>query len=209
MATVEFHPWNSRRADVERPDEWRIDLDPMPECEFDTRPASGGRRPRGARRARRRRLAEDVRRLGDPHLRPDRAAVGFRRRPPRRAGVRPRGRAPGPGRRDHDLVAQGPGARQGVRRLQPERPRPHDRQRLLGARGPEARVDPDRAGTRSTTSSPRTSRSRPFRSDSPARATCTRASTTRCSRSIRCWNGRSATSARAPQTRDSRRAGER
>src|SRR5256714_7150971 len=32
MATVEFHPWNSRRADVERPDEWRIDLDPMPEC---------------------------------------------------------------------------------------------------------------------------------------------------------------------------------
>ena len=35
MATVEFHPWNSRRADVERPDEWRIDLDPMPECKFD------------------------------------------------------------------------------------------------------------------------------------------------------------------------------
>jgi DNA ligase D len=34
MATVEFHPWNSRRADVERPDEWRIDLDPMPECSF-------------------------------------------------------------------------------------------------------------------------------------------------------------------------------
>jgi DNA ligase D len=32
MSTVEFHPWNSRRADVERPDEWRIDLDPMPKC---------------------------------------------------------------------------------------------------------------------------------------------------------------------------------
>jgi len=32
MSTVEFHPWNSRRADVERPDEWRIDLDPMPDC---------------------------------------------------------------------------------------------------------------------------------------------------------------------------------
>ena len=35
MSTVEFHPWNSRRADTERPDEWRIDLDPMPHCGFD------------------------------------------------------------------------------------------------------------------------------------------------------------------------------
>ena len=35
MATVEFHPWNSRRANVEQPDEWRIDLDPMPEAGFD------------------------------------------------------------------------------------------------------------------------------------------------------------------------------
>ncbi|AHD19337.1 ATP-dependent DNA ligase [Rhodococcus pyridinivorans SB3094] len=35
MSTVEFHPWNSRRSDVERPDEWRIDLDPMPDCDFD------------------------------------------------------------------------------------------------------------------------------------------------------------------------------
>jgi DNA ligase D len=34
MSTVEFHPWNSRRADVERPDEWRIDIDPMPDCPF-------------------------------------------------------------------------------------------------------------------------------------------------------------------------------
>src|SRR5512133_947265 len=36
MSTVEFHPWNSRRADVERPDEWRIDLDPMPDCPLAT-----------------------------------------------------------------------------------------------------------------------------------------------------------------------------
>jgi DNA ligase D len=35
MSTVEFHPWNSRRADTEKPDEWRIDLDPMPQCTFD------------------------------------------------------------------------------------------------------------------------------------------------------------------------------
>jgi len=32
MSTVELHPWNSRRADTEKPDEWRIDLDPMPDC---------------------------------------------------------------------------------------------------------------------------------------------------------------------------------
>jgi DNA ligase D len=36
MSTVEFHPWNSRRSDVERPDEWRIDIDPMPRCTFAT-----------------------------------------------------------------------------------------------------------------------------------------------------------------------------
>jgi DNA ligase D-like protein (predicted polymerase) len=35
MSTVEFHPWNSRRTDTEKPDEWRIDLDPMPECPFE------------------------------------------------------------------------------------------------------------------------------------------------------------------------------
>jgi DNA ligase D len=36
MSTVEFHPWNSRRGATENPDEWRIDLDPMPNCHFDT-----------------------------------------------------------------------------------------------------------------------------------------------------------------------------
>jgi DNA ligase D len=35
MSTVEFHPWNSRRADTEKPDEWRIDLDPMPDCPYE------------------------------------------------------------------------------------------------------------------------------------------------------------------------------
>src|SRR6188472_1177117 len=36
MSTVDFHPWNSRRADTEVPDEWRIDLDPGDACDFDT-----------------------------------------------------------------------------------------------------------------------------------------------------------------------------
>ncbi len=36
MSTVEFHPWNSRRADTEKPDEWRIDLDPGDACPLST-----------------------------------------------------------------------------------------------------------------------------------------------------------------------------
>ena len=34
MSTVEFHPWNSRCQDTEKPDEWRIDLDPGPKATY-------------------------------------------------------------------------------------------------------------------------------------------------------------------------------
>src|SRR3954452_24263056 len=35
MPPVEFPPWNTRRPDVEMPDELRIDLDPQPGTDFD------------------------------------------------------------------------------------------------------------------------------------------------------------------------------
>ncbi len=34
LAVVDFHPWPSRRADVDRPDELRIDIDPQPGTGF-------------------------------------------------------------------------------------------------------------------------------------------------------------------------------
>ncbi len=34
MNTVTFHPWPSRAADIDKPDEMRIDLDPQPGCTF-------------------------------------------------------------------------------------------------------------------------------------------------------------------------------
>ena len=34
LAVIDFHPWPSRRADVDRPDELRIDVDPQPGTTF-------------------------------------------------------------------------------------------------------------------------------------------------------------------------------
>ena len=108
MSTVEFHPWNSRRADVEKPDEWRIDLDPMPDCPTappcaawptsSTRCSTSSARSAGRRR----------RAAGGCTSTCASSRLRVRRRAPGRAGLRPRGRATGAGRRHHDVVAQGP-----------------------------------------------------------------------------------------------------
>ena len=160
MSTVEFHPWNSRRDDTEKPDEWRIDLDPGPLSRLRTGTPRGPRRARGARRARRGRLPQDQRQQGHARLRPDRARPRPQGRTPRGAGLRPRGRAPCARRRDH---ASG-GARTATRttcsstttRTPATTPSPR---RTRSAACPTPASPPRSAGTRSTTPTPTTSRS--------------------------------------------------
>ncbi len=90
MGTITFHPWPVRRDDVDHPDELRIDLDPQPGTDFADAVASPREARALLRRARLRRLPEDLRRPRHAHLRSDRAALDVHRRPPRRDRVRPR-----------------------------------------------------------------------------------------------------------------------
>ena len=96
---------------------------------------------RAARRARPARLPEDVGRPRPAHLRAHRAEVDVHRRAPRGDRLRPRARAAQAGRGDDQLV-EGGARRAHLRRLQPERPRPHDR--LAVQHPPEARARPCR-----------------------------------------------------------------
>ena len=93
MGTLTFHPWPVRRADVDHPDELRIDLDPQPGTTF-----TDAVRVAGVARE----LLEELGLVGypktsrqprHPHLRPDRAALGVHRPAARRDRLRPRARA--------------------------------------------------------------------------------------------------------------------
>jgi hypothetical protein len=138
------------RADTEKPDEWRIDLDPMPTCRFD----------RSAVAHVAHEVLDELGAVGLPktvgrqgmhvyvRIEPTTASrtyAGPRWRSPARSSARPR-------RRDHDVVAQGPRPDAAVRRLQPERPRPHHRGGVLRARLPDARVSTPIRWDESTTS---------------------------------------------------------
>ena len=158
------------------------------------RAARRPRRARGARRSGRGRLAEDHRRQGNARLRADQARARVQGRPPSRAGVCPRGGATRARRRHHHLVAQGPRPGCPVRRLQPERARPHDCGGLLGAR--RSRCAGVRAGAlgRGRRRVPQDFTIETMPPGSPSSAICTRASTTPCSISRRSCSGPSATS---------------
>ena len=154
MGTITFHPWPVRRDDVDHPDELRLDLDPQPGTDFADAVRAAGEARALLGRARLHRLPEDLGRPGHPHLRPDRAAVDVHRRPPRRDRVRARARA-APARPGDDQLVEGGARRADLRRLQPERPRPHDR---LGVQHPaeagRAGVRAARAGTSCPTVAP-------------------------------------------------------
>ena len=198
MSTVEFHPWNSRRADTEKPDEWRIDLDPGAECDYATV-------QRVAHVAHE--VLDELGAVGFPKTRggkgmhvyvrihPDHGFKDVRRGG---AGLRPRGRAADARRRHDDLVAQGPRPAQAVRRLQPERPRPHHRRGVLRAR-PARRpgLHPDPLGRGRRRRPARLHDLHRARALRRASATCTRTSTSTSSTSRRCWSGPSATRPRA------------
>ena len=126
MGTITFHPWPVRRDDVDHPDELRLDLDPQPGTDF----ADAVRVAAEARE-----LLGDLGYAGFPKTSGGRgvhiyvrieprwtftdvrhAAIAFGRELERRL----------PGRGD-DEVVEGGARRAHLRRLQPERPRPHDR----------------------------------------------------------------------------------
>ena len=200
MSTVEFHPWNSRRDDTEKPDEWRIDLDPGPLCDYatvrrvahvahevlDELGATGFPKTSGSKgmhvyvRIRPEHGFKDVRR----------AALAFAREVERRA---PDDVTTTWWRKDRDphhlFVDYNQNARD------------HTIAAAYSVRGlPDARVStPIRWDEVDDRRPARLHDLHGARRGSPRSATCTPTSTTTSSTSPRCWSGPSATSGRAPR----------
>ena len=184
MSTVEFHPWNSRRADTEKPDEWRIDLDPGDECDYATV-------QRVAHVAHE--VLDELGAVGFPKTSRRQGDARLRADPPRARlqGRTPRARWPSRARSSgvRRTTSRPPGgARTATRascswtttRTPATTPSPR---RTPCAACPTPGSRPRSTGTRSTTPTRTTSRSSPCPSASPRRATCTRPSTSTSSTS--------------------------
>ncbi len=193
-ARIDFHPWPSRRARRRAPGRAADRRRPAARHDVRGREAGRGGRPRGARRARLHRLAEDVGQPRHPRRLPDRAELGasptcaaralaFAREVERRL----------PEARD-DGVVEGGARRARLHRLQPERARPDDRLGLLGARpSGRDRLGAGDLGRARPTSRPRTSRWRRCRSASRSSATSRPGSTTPSATCACCSSGSSGT----------------
>ena len=189
MSTVEFHPWHSRRADTEHPDELRIDLDPQPGAGLDEAKqvaaivhemldelgAVGWPKTSGSRG-----IHVYVRiepRFGFREVR--RAALAFAREIERRAP---------------DLVTTAWWKEERTRAIFVDyNQNARDRtiaSCLLGAgHAVGTGVGAGDLGGAARRGDARTSPSPRCRRVSPRSAICTPASTTRCGRSSRCWSG--------------------
>jgi len=193
MSTVEFHPWHSRRADTESPDELRIDLDPQP----------------GTGLAEAKRVGAVVHEVLDGlgwagwpktsgnrglhiyvRIRPDwtftqvrRAALAFAREVERRV----------PELATTKWWKEERGEKVFVDFNQNARDRTIASAYSLRGQ-PGALVSTPITGPSCPTSRAPTSPSGPCRSASPTSVTCTPGSTTPRSASSRCWSGRSGTS---------------
>src|SRR5271170_1631256 len=200
MSTVEFHPWNSRRADTERPDEWRIDLDPMH--------AASSARCAGSPASCARYSANWARWAGP---RPPAATACTSTCGSSPGGVSPTSagpRRPSPGRSSAALRATSPppgGARTGTRpsfssttTRTPGTTRSRAPTRCAGCRRRPCR--PRSPGTRSTTSTRARSRLPPCPAASRNSATFTRASTTPPTHCTPCCSGPTATASTNPPT---------
>ncbi len=133
MGTFDFHPWPVRRADTDRPDELRIDLDPQPGTDFADAVAVA---------AVLHEVLDEAGLVGWPKTSGGRGVHVFCRIRPewdfvavRHAVIaiarRVADRLPGEGDRG---VVEGGTRRAGVPRLQPGRPGPHGRVGVVGAR---------------------------------------------------------------------------
>ena len=121
MGTITFHPWPVRRADVDHPDELRLDFDPQPGTDF-----ADAARVAGEART----LLSELGYTGFPKTSGGRGLHIYvrleprwtlHRRPPRRHRLRPRAGA-APARPGDDELVEGGARRADLHRFQPERP---------------------------------------------------------------------------------------
>ena len=139
LGCLGFHPWPYRADDPDNTDELRIDLDPSPGVTFPMVQEAAAEVRRFLDDNGDHLVHQDDRQPRPARLRPRRAGLGLVRHPASGRRGRP-GTRRGATRPDHRQVVEGGARRQGVHRLQPERPAQDGVRRVVRARPPGAQV---------------------------------------------------------------------